>query len=371
MNLLKTVFDNYFDTRTALEGKASYVGRPDQISLQQDLPAFFREILKDAGRQDEFKVEGSFGNGNMARVPWVAIFNTKITKSAQDGYYIVLLFSEDLKSCYLSLNQGVTSFEKQYSLRLAQQKLKETARFALNYFNPDPNAVIGEIDLLATGHLGKGYERGAIESFRYGNAALPTPSEMATHFKILLDHYDKLVIAAGDALQLIMPIREEQYQQAVLDKSFAKESASKVVQDDLAGGVPVPNKARSCQNERYIRNPSIAAIALARAEFKCEIDPSHQTFISSSKNLPYIEAHHLIPMSEQSYYQFSLDVAANIVALCPTCHKLLHYGRFVEKRKFLLDLYRARQEKLLQKNILISEDVFLECYRKNIIDAEA
>lgn len=371
MKFFETVFANYAATKAALSGKASHEGTLDQVSLLEELPGFFGTILTKMNRFDEFKIEGSFGAGNMARVPWVAVFNRLVTETAQDGYYIVLLFSEDMERCYLSLNQGVTTFERQYSSKLARHKIKETAERARHYFPPHPGAVLREIDLAATGHLGKGYELGAIESFRYDRASLPEPQEVAEHFKILLTHYDSLVNVAGTKLQSLSPVSEAQFQQTVLDKAQPMSKAGKNQLTELSGGVPMPPKLLGKRSGSYARNPKIAAAALANAEFRCELDVNHATFISSAKNLPYVEAHHLVPMSEQAHYSFSLDVTANIVSLCPLCHKLLHHAKPSEKRNHLLHLLSLRQVKLQEKEIFISSEKLMEFYNKDLLDDEA
>ncbi|WP_432352935.1 MrcB family domain-containing protein [Sporosarcina sp. A2] len=61
---------------------------------------------------ENYKVVGSVGKGNWAFVPWIAIMNKSITNSTQRGYYIVYLFSEDMKKIYLSFAQGVTETSK-------------------------------------------------------------------------------------------------------------------------------------------------------------------------------------------------------------------------------------------------------------------
>jgi len=371
MKSLESVFANYAATKAALNGRANYEGKPDQVSLQNELPEFFEAILKQLTRLDEFKVEGSFGNGNIANVPWVAVFNKQVTESAQDGYYIVLLFSEHMQSCYLSLNQGFTTFKNQYSAKLARQKIKETADRALNYFAPHPDAILGEIDLAATADLGKGYELGAIESFRYDRATPPDEIVVTEHLKILLGHYDTLVTVAGETLQSLAPVSEAQFQQTVLDKAQPKGKADKSRMAEPPGGIPIPPKQSGKGNGSYARNPNIAAAALANTEFKCELDANHATFISSAKNLPYVEAHHLVPMSQQPLYPFSLDVTANIVALCPMCHKLLHHAQPKNKRGHLLKLLRLRQDKLQEKGISVSAETLLGYYNKDLLEDEA
>lgn len=58
--------------------------------------------------KDNYIVKGSIGKGLWATVPWVAILNEGITTSTQRGYYIVYLFSEDMKELYLTFAQGIT-----------------------------------------------------------------------------------------------------------------------------------------------------------------------------------------------------------------------------------------------------------------------
>lgn len=55
-----------------------------------------------------YKVKGSVGAGRWTDVPWIAVFDTRITSSAQRGVYIVYLLNKDTKELYLTLNQGAT-----------------------------------------------------------------------------------------------------------------------------------------------------------------------------------------------------------------------------------------------------------------------
>ena len=164
------------------------------------LPAFFADLLAQSGRELDFAVEGSIGIGNLASVPWVAIFNRAVTKTAQHGYYIVLLFSEDMKSCFLCLNQGITEIRETYGNQIAHAKMRGAALHAVQFLDVDPVAQIGPINLQARGHLGRGYEQGAIESYRYEAGSLPNELDVAANFRVLLGHYDRLVAVVGPSL---------------------------------------------------------------------------------------------------------------------------------------------------------------------------
>jgi 5-methylcytosine-specific restriction protein A len=79
--------------------------------IKTELPELVRNIIKESGRSlEQFRVYGSVGQINfpIAKVPWVSALKRDITTSTERGYYIVLLFREDMKGCVLSLNQGFT-----------------------------------------------------------------------------------------------------------------------------------------------------------------------------------------------------------------------------------------------------------------------
>lgn len=58
--------------------------------------------------EEIYKVKGSVGAGRWTDVPWIAVFDKRITTSAQRGVYIVYLLNKDTKELYLTLNQGAT-----------------------------------------------------------------------------------------------------------------------------------------------------------------------------------------------------------------------------------------------------------------------
>ncbi len=54
-------------------------------------------------------VKGSTSTGRYAHVPWVRIYDQSKSPTAQNGFYLVYLFSFDGERLYLSLNQGTTT----------------------------------------------------------------------------------------------------------------------------------------------------------------------------------------------------------------------------------------------------------------------
>ena len=113
----------------------------------------------------------------------------------------------------------------------------------------------------------------------------------------------------------------------------------------------------------YPRNRQTAINALINANFACEFDCTHSSFLRKSTGKRYMEPHHLIPLSysdDDKFDNVSLDVEANIVSLCSNCHNQIHYGQDYEN--LLKKLYNERKARLLASGINISEDELLEMY---------
>ena len=93
------------------------------------LPAILEGKLSDTSH---IKVHGSTGLGNITAAPWVATFDTRITSSAAQGYYVVYLYSVDMASLYLCFGLGATQFNEAFSKKkdvyAAMEASRETLR---------------------------------------------------------------------------------------------------------------------------------------------------------------------------------------------------------------------------------------------------
>lgn len=110
------------------------------------------------------------------------------------------------------------------------------------------------------------------------------------------------------------------------------------------------------------RNPYNAASALYKATYQCEYNDKDPTFLRQN-GTPYTEAHHLIPVSGYRDFEDSVDVMENIVSLCCHCHKLLHYGRFEDKKPILEKLYNARIDALRACGLALTLQDLEEYYK--------
>ena len=145
----------------------------------------------------EYKVVGSVGQGNWAKVPWLAIFRKDITLSAQNGVYIVYLLSSNGNSLYLTLNQGVTEAGKNSTTSETIKALREnaariSAQLNNRSFLSDENINLGN-DIT---DLGRKYQKGTIFYKKYSKQNIPSEEILQDDLKNMLDiyqeYYDKV-----------------------------------------------------------------------------------------------------------------------------------------------------------------------------------
>lgn len=70
----------------------------------------------------------------------------------------------------------------------------------------------------------------------------------------------------------------------------------------------------------FVRNPHVVAEVLRRANGTCERCRSEAPF-DRADGTPYLEVHHIVRLADDGD-----DSVENAIALCPNCHRELHYG---------------------------------------------
>lgn len=158
--------------------------------------AFFRndipELIYDTGivNRDAYLVVGSVGQGNWATIPWICIFDRRITTSAQRGVYIVYLLSKDGNSLYLTLNQGCTDISRTHSKKETVQIMKRTAKEIRDHvsargFQQDDGVFLGD----GLTSLGDYYQKGAIFYKEYKKERIPSEEELRADLSSMVQIY--------------------------------------------------------------------------------------------------------------------------------------------------------------------------------------
>lgn len=124
-----------------------------------------------------------------------------------------------------------------------------------------------------------------------------------------------------------------------------------------------PKRIRNGSSISYKRNEKTAKKAIVAAQYQCEVNSTHQFFISRITGKNYVEGHHLIPMEFQSEISTSIDVEANIISLCPLCHKKIHHATYEDIKPIIISLFNQRKERLLSCEIEISIEQLLLYYK--------
>lgn len=162
----------------------------------------------------------------------------------------------------------------------------------------------------------------------------------------------------------LLELLEEKNIEFVLDneidyeQSFYNESSL----DNHIDQVEEVSEACESKHARFKRSQIRKSTAIKLANHTCELDHTHMTFRSKTTGENYVEAHHLIPMKYQYKFDNSIDVASNIIALCPNCHRYIHHGDIEEKEDTVIELYNKRLERLKKTGINIEMIDLIDMY---------
>lgn len=301
-----------------------------------------------------YLIEGSIGQGNPAEIPWICVFDRDITESAQKGFYLVYLFTSDLSGVYLSLNQGWTQYESEYGVKEGRKEIKKNATTAKSLLRSDQGFSYAPVNLKAKGSLGKGYEAGNICSVYYESDNLPSEIELINDLRNLIGVYRELKGRVGAE---IFEINSQ------LDEDLFQEETQRGKKKELqVGAIEKKERKNVGSSSSWSRNPDIAYTALLNADFQCENDVSHKTFISAKTGRQFVEAHHLIPMEFQDKFEVSIDVPENIISLCPNCHRSFHSSLRHNQEILIRKFFSVRSSQLNPRGIDLTVEEILKFY---------
>lgn len=89
----------------------------------------------------------------------------------------------------------------------------------------------------------------------------------------------------------------------------------------------------------FQRSSAVVAGAIARAGGRCEMPNCNRDTFNRPDGTTYLEVHHVTPLAEGGE-----DTMLNAAALCPTCHRELHYGNLRLNRREILRRAIAHKE---------------------------
>jgi 5-methylcytosine-specific restriction protein A len=116
-------------------------------------------------------------------------------------------------------------------------------------------------------------------------------------------------------------------EKGVVEAELQAEVAKSLNDDDTARQQRLATATKKPQviqvvSRAFRRNADVIAVVSKRANGICEECHSPAPFHRASNDTPYLEVHHRIMLSAGGE-----DTVANALALCPNCHRKLHFGK--------------------------------------------
>ena len=310
------------DYPTAKSG--SFAGNPLAGFIRTDLKLVLEGLI--SALQPGLMVESSPGKGNWAEVPWAAVFDLSETDTAQRGFYVVYLFNPGAATVTLSLNQGTTSVRKEFG-RDTGEVLEDRSRLArLRLKDWNTRFPFSRISLGSTQTLPKDYEAGHILGRTYAISSMPSDSEIARDLDDIIFAYRAMLFRGPPE---------------TVDESDTTPSGENAT---------LIEKRQYARHFRIERNPKAARLAKAFHGTKCQTCGMDFSLRYGPMGAGYIEAHHLIPISDLKEGQaLEYDIAKDFSVLCANCHRMIHRMDDPSDLKGLRKIIRAQRDLIRQQ----------------------
>lgn len=259
-----------------------------------------REVIDALGsKNNDLLVKGSAGQSEWAEVPWIAIFDPLVTRTAMQGYYVVYLFHARERVVHLSLNQATTEVEREFK-RDTKQVLAERAVFARRRLaDYAPRLPVHAIDLGSDRRLPSGYAAGHAMGVTYHLGAMPDEGNLRRDLQTIVAAYRALTFRGG------------------LNASMS------TIRDE--GTTDLLEERRYRMHRRIERNPYAAKLAKKHHGIRCQACNLVMAERYGTAGADFIEVHHLRPLASLHEGEaMKYDVGTDFAVLCPNCHRMIH-----------------------------------------------
>lgn len=319
------------------------------LAIERDFHAWLLELTSSRAVQYVVKASAGQPDRRYTLIPYAMLLRRDVTSSPTHGVYIALLFDESCQKLWVTLNQGISQFQDHFGIRRSFAALRQAAGLLAGLMPAPVGFSSGGAMLNASNPYGQAYEVGAIYSreFDLNTFDDETAASFAAAVAEMLRLYEAMPLAMARDPSLAGNLRDVEDDEKHFQVLVNNKAASK-------GGAVLPDAPRAPPRRKgvpassaYQRDPAVAASALCAAHHRCEADCNTEPFVANATGLPYVEAHHLVPLSQQGgFFEASLDVPANVVALCAACHAKIHLAIKAVREPLIAMLHAKRTERL-------------------------
>lgn len=265
----------------------------------------FRDKIADVigSENNSYLFEGSPGKGRWSEVPWGAIFNPLVTETAQSGFYVVYLFSNSGSRIYLSLIQGGTEIRNEFKSKADYLSILKARSVFIrkrmhDFLGEFPDEVI---DLESDAARPEFYEAAHIFGKHYNlSVGLPHQIELEKDLVRMCSVYGELIFRGG----------------------FGEGS----------DGEGSPERDPEIIQRREYR---LHRVIERKGNYSEKVKKYHGTVCQACSfdfekaygkiGANYIDAHHLVPLSELKLgVDYKYSIAKDFAVLCANCHRMIH-----------------------------------------------
>ncbi len=219
-SLFNRMLDSYYDSRTS----QAFAGNATGELFRKKAPAILEKVPTFDG--DTYLIKGSVGQGNWATVPWICIFDKRITTTAQHGVYIVYLLSEKGDKLYLTFNQGCTKHIEELGKKKAIQKMQEIANDIRSKIKTD--RFIARNDFVLGNEY---YEQGSIFYKEYAKGNVPSNDELIADFEEMLKIYQQYyTIMTADKTSSIEEAPREDQSLEIIESYIVSDELTRIAE---------------------------------------------------------------------------------------------------------------------------------------------
>lgn len=218
---LEEVLASYRELR-----RSTPFGKTDDDGEKRRMWELFEGIQEElestsvVSQRPHIQIKWSVGQGNWARVPWIAFLDDRETSTTRGGVYVVYLFKQDMSGVYLTYNQGVSNLRDTYGREVAYSMYKtraERLRREVPELGDAGFHLDNAIDLSPDGSLGKAYEASTVGYMQYASTDVPEDDVLLGDLGACLQAYDRHVM------------KKQQMERVQVDRAKLKEAVDAVI----------------------------------------------------------------------------------------------------------------------------------------------
>lgn len=235
---------------------------------------------------ENLRIEGSCGKGRMANIPWIGIFDNRVTNGPQEGLYVVYLFDTIENRLFLTLNQGMTELKNDYGLSATKKVLSTRAEILREKVELEQFEMSG-IELpvqLLTGR-NKHYGKSTICYSTYDADQFPSEEEIISDLCGIISEYNR-IISDGYYNRLVSAFDEnEEVQRYPNANASIEEQNSPTDREETQNEYWGLVSAKQSTGEKFIDSPTEDNLASFLEEFwTLRAAPSVEYILSEESN---------------------------------------------------------------------------------------